>query len=269
MLKNEEQNAYIGGHLCTAQRWVNDSGSLGGLVCVGAQVHRTVHIAETAVVHEGAKIGAHAVLSDFVSIGCYTVIGPRVSVARHSFVGKSVLIGDGTHIGESVRIENDTRVGKRVSIDLGSRICEDVRIYDGAYVQDGVNIGYSTVIEAGASVQYGVDIGVDAFVGKGATVMTSIGNGVRYEKGDWLISVGPQGSRDAMLTCVWSKKRGLRWWVGCQHGITTDEFISRINLHHLAGSPHRDDYLYLIGGILQHPGLLRAKAAAKRKGKRA
>jgi len=59
---------------------------------------------------------------------------------------------------------------------------------------------------------------------------------------------------------IWSPGGGLRWWVGCQHGITTDALVARIKAAHGSG-PHAEDYLHLVRMVETHPGLARAKAA--------
>jgi len=58
------------------------------------------------------------------------------------------------------------------------------------------------------SVGYGVSIGAGASINEGALI----------ENGDWWISTGPQGSRDAMLTAVYSAEHGLRWWSAASRG---------------------------------------------------
>jgi len=88
----------------------------------------------------------------------------------------------------------------------------------------------------------------------------SIGNGSSIGNGDWFISCGPQGSRNAMLTAVQTKD-GLRWWVGCQHGITTDDFRALVAQTH-GGTSHAADYLHVIEFVDSHPGRL-ANAMAK------
>ena len=102
----------------------------------------------------------------------------------------------------------------------------------------------------GASIGYGASIGPRASIGYGAV----------YEDGDWLFVAGPQGSRNAYATAVDSPKYGLRWWVGCQHGITTERFRERVEYEHGA-TDYGDDYRALIDFVERHPGRLRAVAA--------
>ena len=74
---------------------------------------------------------------------------------------------------------------------------------------------------------------------------------------------GPQGSRNAFATVVYSKKYGLRWWIGCQHGINTETLRDRVTRAHKGNPEYRDDYLYLIEIVEAHPGLKRAMAASE------
>jgi len=89
------------------------------------------------------------------------------------------------------------------------------------------------------------------------------GYGASIGDGDWWITLGPQGSRNAFATAVHSKEHGLRWWVGCQQGITTEQLQERIAQTHKAGSEHFNNYCWLIGAVLNHPGLIAATAKAK------
>ena len=101
-------------------------------------------------------------------------------------------------------------------------------------------------------------IGPRASIGDGA----SIGPRASIEKEDWLFVAGPQGSRKAWTTVTWSAEHGLRWWVGCQHGLSSADLLTRVNHEYPAGHPHGDDYRYLIRMVEEHPGLARHKAAA-------
>ena len=76
---------------------------------------------------------------------------------------------------------------------------------------------------------------------------------------------GPQGCRRAWTTAIYSPANdALRWWVGCQNGITTDQLRSRVDREHGA-SAHGDDYRALIDFVVSHPGLKRAMAQAAAK----
>ena len=88
-----------------------------------------------------------------------------------------------------------------------------------------------------------------------------VGDRASIGYGDWYLSGGPCGSRNAMWTAVYSAEHGLRWWVGCKHGISSDDLRRRVIATH-GGSYHADDYLAAIAFVEGHPGLARAKAAA-------
>ena len=78
------------------------------------------------------------------------------------------------------------------------------------------------------------------------------------------MTVGPIGSRNAMTTAVYSKDHGLRWWVGCQQGISTDALLERIESEH-GDNKHGDDYRAVISYVQSRPGLLRAMAETEAK----
>jgi hypothetical protein len=120
------------------------------------------------------------------------------------------------------------------------------------------SIGEGASIGGGASIGEGASIGGGASIGEGA----SIGPRASIEKEDWLFVAGPQGSRNAWATAIYSQKeKALKWWIGCRHGLTTDEFKVRLEREHPAGSNHRVDYEHLISSVESHPGLARARAA--------
>ena len=96
------------------------------------------------------------------------------------------------------------------------------------------------------------------------SVTASIGPRASIGYGDWHMTVGPIGSRNAMTTAVYNKERGLRWWVGCQHGISTEALLERIKSEH-GGNKHGDDYRAAISYVQSHPGLARAMAEAEAK----
>lgn len=102
------------------------------------------------------------------------------------------------------------------------------------------------IVAATAKIGAGVKIAETAQVGYGA----SAGDDDRW------ITVGPQGSRNTILTAVCSKDHGLRWWVGCQRGITSKEFRNQIADTH-GDNDHAQDYLALIVFVESHPGLAR------------
>lgn len=74
----------------------------------------------------------------------------------------------------------------------------------------------------------------DAVVWPGASIGdgASIGYGASVGYGDWWISAGPFGKYKRIVTAVFSEKHGLRWWVGCQEGISTEIFKERLESSH-------------------------------------
>ena len=132
-------------------------------------------------------------------------------------------------------------VNPKAYIGPTAEVCDWARIADSARIADGARIGNSA------------SIGHDASIGDGA----SIGNGASIDRDEWYITLGPQGSRGAMLTAV-QKPDGLRWWVGCKRGITTDELRTLVEETH-GPTAHGDDYRAVIAFVEAHPGRLRAE----------
>ena len=153
-------------------------------------------------------------------------------------------------------------VAVSASVDPSVTLPVDVVVWpDARIAKDVASIGNRASIGDGASIGNRASIGDGASIGNCA----SIGDGAEYSDGDWLFVAGPQGSRNAWATAVWSVQHGLRWWVGCQNGITTERFRERVEHDH-GSSAHGDDYRHLIQTVETHPGLARAMAAAETEG---
>ena len=120
---------------------------------------------------------------------------------------------------------------------------------EGGIVAADARIDSALTIPADAVVWPRASIGYGARIGDGASI------GVQ----DWWLSGGPCGSRDAFWIAVWSPQHGVRWWVGCQWGLSTAELCARVEAQH-GTSAHGDDYRAVIAFVEGHPGLARAKA---------
>ena len=105
------------------------------------------------------------------------------------------------------------------------------------------------IVALDATIDEKITLSIDVVIGPRA----SIG------EGDWHHTIGPIGSRNAMATAVYSKDFGLRWWVGCQHGISTEELLERVQEKH-GDSEHGADYRAAIEYVKNHPALVRAIA---------
>ncbi len=114
------------------------------------------------------------------------------------------------------------------------------------------------IVALDSTIDVNIRLSVDVVVGPRA----SIGYGASIGDGDWHITVGPIGSRNAMTTAVYSKEHGLRWWVGCQYGISTDALRERVTEKH-GDSEHGQDYKAAIAYVEGHPGLARSKAKSE------
>lgn len=166
-------------------------------------------------------------------------------------------------VAVTATVHADTVIPASCEVWPYADIKSDVRIGYGASIGEGVSIGNGVSIGAGADIGGDVSIGNGVRIGAGAPIENgaSIGEGADVEKGDWFITGGPCGSRNAMWTAIYSAKRGLRWWVGCKHGITTEELIRLVDETH-RGTTHYDDYLAAIAFVTSHPALKRAMAGS-------
>ena len=179
----------------------------------------------------GGIVALTAVIADGIFFPATSEVGPRARIGDGDRIGNDAILGYGAYIGDRAIIGNGARIGDDAIIGYDASIGDDARIGDGAR------------------------IGNDAILGYGS----SIGDRARIGDRDWFITYGPIGSRNAMLTAV-QTETGLRWWVGCQHGIPTDQLRKRVKETH-AGTDHEADYLHCIDSVESNPARLRNAAA--------
>ena len=144
----------------------------------------------------------------------------------------------------------------------GGIVAESVTIADSAVIGCGASIGPEAIIGDGTIIGAYARIGDGTIIGAYARIgyRASIGDHVRIGDGDWYISGGPCGSRDAMWTAVHSREQGLRWWVGCQRGISTDALLERVQETH-GDNEHARAYRHAVQCVTTHPEYLRRVAA--------
>ena len=151
------------------------------------------------------------------------------------------------------------------SVNPAVLLPEGVEVWpDAKIIGDGASIGDDASIGPRASIGFRASIGSGASICSGARIGddASICSGAVYNDGDWMMVAGPQGSRNAYATAVYSKEHGLRWWVGCHHGLSTADLLDRIENDHGA-TAHGDDYRALVAFAEGHPGLARHKEKLK------
>lgn len=220
-----------------AKRWHNPDGRGGGIVALDAILPPSLTVPHDAVVWPGVSIGSG------VTIGGGAIIGYRATICAGARVSSGAVIGCRASIADEVSI------GYRASIGEGASIGHRASVGGWAVVCDGASIGYRASIGGWTTIGSGTAIGR----------LAAVGDGVTIDRNDWWMAGGPCGSRGTFWTAVFSAEHGLRWWVGCQRGITTDKLLERLGAVHGANS-HGDDYRAAIAFVESHPGLARARA---------
>lgn len=92
---------------------------------------------------------------------------------------------------------------------------------------------FSLEISSNAQVDFSASIGYGA----------SIGNRASIGKDEKFLTLGPLGSRQVMLTVVWTKA-GLIFHTGCFHG-PLDKFIEQVKSVH-AGNEYGKEYMAVV-----------------------
>ena len=142
-------------------------------------------------------------------------------------------------------------------------VAESATVADSAFIGPDAIIGayaricYRASISAGASICDGSSIGDEAAIGDGARIGdgASIGDGAVIEAADWHMA-GACGSRKAVWTAVHSREHGLRWWVGCQRGISTDALLAAVQETH-GDNEHAQAYRHAVQCVTTHPEYLK------------
>lgn len=166
----------------------------------------------------------------------------EVLPGRHVYVSPTAKIHNTSILGVDALISDNAYIGAHSIISSSVRIRENARIIGGAYIHHHACINEGTRIRKNGVVAPSVII----------------------DRNDWWITVGPQGSRGDIVTAVYSDREGLRWWVGCQIGITTDEMKRRLHITHHNRPSYRNEYDHIINMVDGHPSLARARSATKK-----
>ena len=174
------------------------------------------------------------IVADSAMVADSAIIGDGASIGPGASIGEGAVIGDGAIIG------GEATISYRASIGASAIIGADARI--GAYA----HIGAYARIGAYAAIGYRASIGPEAIIGDDADI----------EAADWYTSGGPCGSRGAVWTAVHSREHGLRWWVGCQRGISTEELLAAVQETH-SNNEHAQAYRRAVRDVTTHPTYLR------------
>ena len=184
------------------------------------------------------------------------IVAASATVADTAFIGPDASIGPGAIIGDGASIGDKACIGYRASIAAGVSIGAYAAIGAVASIGDMTCIGHRATIGGGSSIGAFASVGDRAVIGAYAR----IGDRAVIEAADWHMAGGPCGSRDAMWTAVHSLEHGLRWWIGCQRGISTDALLERVRAKH-GDNDHARAYRHAVRYVTTHPEYLRRVAA--------
>ena len=180
------------------------------------------------------------------------IVAASATVADTAFIGPDASIGPGAIIGDGASIGDKACIGYRASIAAGVSIGAYAAIGAVASIGDMTCIGHRATIGGGSSIGAFASVGDRAVIGAYAR----IGDRAVIEAADWHMAGGPCGSRDAMWTAVHSREHGLRWWVGCQRGISTEELLAAVQETH-SNNEHAQAYRRAVRDVTTHPTYLR------------
>ena len=108
---------------------------------------------------------------------------------------------------------------------------------EGGWVADSATVAVTTTIHVNAMVGY----------------RASIGDGASIWDGAWYMTLGPLGSRRAMLTIVGAPDGAIKCWTGCWSGTLT-EFAAAVKKTH-EGNQHEEAYAAAIKFITAYAKL--------------
>jgi len=221
-------------------------------------------IAASAKISPFAKIGRNCVIYPDVKIGAYTKIGEQVVLYPHVNVGDNCRIGTGVQIYTRVSIGNNCRIGTGVQIENFSTIHDSVSIGIGVTIHNYVEIFSNALIHGFTRICS------ESCIEAGAIVRTSLANGTIVQKNTWLVSLSPVGDSERLITATCDRNTAeLRWFVGCQHGISTKELKARVKNKYRHTSSGGRQYRHAIAYVEQHPDYLKIVSYHKAMQKRA
>lgn len=194
---------------------------------------------EDVVIRTGTFIGGHCEINDLVEIGYGCIIGCGVRIHHQTTIQTHVIIGEYAYIGNNVKIDSSCKLG-RVNIDYDAKLESGVIARDYAYIgkktvvkqnaqiSDFASVGDNCVIESGAVIGHDAKVSDDATIDVGFRLAAR----VRVPENAKLntntsVTFGNLGisGRNLMLFIHDSE---VLVSVGCQCGITFDEFNKRV-----------------------------------------
>lgn len=260
-------------------------------------MHHSVHVGKNVKIGRNFKCGRDVYIDDnttiadnvsiaadsYIGSGCY--IGDGVKINKEVSIGDDVSIGPGTAINSCGEICRNVKIGEGCRLEAGrskylsinknviiepfvslsvDTVWDYVRIgrnskvraeniYHQALIGERTNINVDT-IEEGVRIHDFVNMDIP-------TKLVTYDVHISQDENDWILSIGPVGSRGDTLHARWSvKRKRLLWYTGCQRGISTKNLISRVEKCHLMSpTNHYRDYMTAIEFVLSHDGLEKAR----------
>ena len=211
---------------------------------------RLVHVRQASLTHkEEIEMKGEALVYDFGygEVDSYRWI--NADGRTGGIVAASAMVADSASIGEGAAISPGAIIGEGAVIGDMTFIGEGAVIGEGAFLGYGASIGAFARVGSYASIGFRASLGPDAIIGDDADI----------DAADWHMA-GACGSRGATWTAVHSRSHGLRWWVGCQRGISTEELLAAVQATH-GDNAHARAYRHAVQCIVTHPEYLRRVAA--------
>lgn len=178
-------------------------------------------------------------------------IGGEAQVSGNAHVSDDALLLDYVRIGGNARVADNARVYGKAEVSGQARIENYAMVADNAWVRsdalvkDFARVRGSALVYGRARVT-GRAMVRDAHVYRNAQVwgrvvgVASIAEGALISQSSDYLSIGPLGSRDAMLT-VYRTKTGIGAATGCFVG-TLDELLEAAKITHADQPQYLHDY---------------------------
>lgn len=194
---------------------------------------------ENVVIRTGTFIGTRCEINDLVEIGYGCIIGCGVRIHNQTTIQTHVIIGEYAYIGNNVKIDSSCKIG-RVNID------HDAKLESNVFAEDYAYIGENTIIKQNAQLSGFSSVGGRCVIESEAKIGrdVKISDGAIIDAG-FKLAAGVRVPEDAKLNTntsvtfgnLGTSGRNLMLFihndevlvsVGCQCGITFDEFNRRV-----------------------------------------
>jgi UDP-N-acetylglucosamine acyltransferase len=151
---------------------------------IGAQIHATAVIDDTADLAAGVTVAPYAVIGPNVVIGAGTYVGAHVVIERDTTVGANCRLHSGAALGGDPQDLKYAGESSRLIVGDRTVVREFATLNRGSAARGSTDIGSDCLIMAYAHVAH------DCVIGNHVVIANAVNMGGHAEVGDWVVIGG-------------------------------------------------------------------------------